>query len=149
MRSFCLKQGRGLRASAAHLYTNFLWAPLPIPHPPAGFLALHAYVRSTRSSSRVLQIKVILLTIRWEVLYVQTWQRQLPLKEYGCSHLWQTLVVLYKKMRVFWEIVRKFFLLVFTSSMIYFSSSIIFLSVFNWYREKNCNFLNTVAWLSW
>ena len=54
-----------------------------------------------------------------------------------------------KKMRVFWEIVRKFFLLVFTSSMIYFSSSIIFLAVFNWYREKNCNFLNTVAWLSW
>ena len=58
-------------------------------------------------------------------------------------------VVLYKKIRVFWEIVRKFFLLVFTSSMIYFSSSIIFLSVFNWYREKNCNFLSTVTWLSW
>ena len=44
-----------------------------------------------RSSSRVLQVKVILLTIRWEILYVQTWQRQLPLKEYRCSHLWQTL----------------------------------------------------------
>ena len=43
----------------------------------------------------------------------------------------------------------KMFLLVFTSSMIYFSSSISFLSAFNWYREKNCNFLNTVAWLSW
>ena len=94
MRSFCLKKGRGLRPSAGHLYTNFLWAPLPIPSPPpapAGFLALHAYVRSIRSSSRVLQMKVILLTIRWEILYVQTWQRQLPLKEYGCSHLWQTL----------------------------------------------------------
>ena len=24
-----------------------------------------------------------------------------------------------------------------------------FFSVFNSYREKNCNFLNTVAWLSW
>ena len=46
-----------------------------------------ADVRSIRSSSRVLQMKVILLTIRWEILYAQTWQRQLPLKEYGCSHM--------------------------------------------------------------
>ena len=46
---------------------------------------------------------------------------------------------------IFGEIVRKFFLLVFTSSMIYFSSSIISLSVFNWYREKNWNFLSWCA----
>ena len=32
MRSFCLKQGRGLLASAAHLYTNFPWVfPPPLP----------------------------------------------------------------------------------------------------------------------
>ena len=62
MRSFCLKQGRGLQASAAHPRTQ---TSLDRPSPsPAVFLALHADVRSIRSSSRVLQMKVILLAIR-------------------------------------------------------------------------------------
>ena len=41
MRSFCLKQGRGLRASAAHLWPNFPWIPPP-PPPRAqyGFMVL-------------------------------------------------------------------------------------------------------------
>ena len=65
MRSFCLKQGRGLLASAAHLYTNLPWVFPPPPRP--GFLTSHADVRSIRSSSRVLQMKVILLTIRQEI----------------------------------------------------------------------------------
>ena len=66
MRSFCLKQGRGLLASAAHLYTNLPWV-FPPPPPRPGFLTSHADVRSIRSSSRVLQMKVILLTIRQEI----------------------------------------------------------------------------------
>ena len=66
MRSFCLKQGRGLLASAAHLYTNFPWVP-PSRPPRPGFLTSHADVRSIRSSPRVLQMKVILLTIRQEI----------------------------------------------------------------------------------
>ena len=65
MRSFCLKQGRGLLASAAHLYTNLPWVFPPPPRP--GFLTSHADVRSIRSSSRVLQMKVILQTIRQEI----------------------------------------------------------------------------------
>ena len=36
MRSFCHKQGRGLLASAAHLYTNFPWV-FPPPSPPGIF----------------------------------------------------------------------------------------------------------------
>ena len=37
MRSLCLKQGRGLLASAAHLYTNFPWVFPPPPSPPGIF----------------------------------------------------------------------------------------------------------------
>ena len=39
----------------------------PPPPPRPGFLTSHADVRSIRSSSRVLQMKVILLTIRQEI----------------------------------------------------------------------------------
>ena len=48
MRSFYLKQGRGLKASAAHLYPNFPWVP-----PPPG-IALHTFKGETFWSFDVL-----------------------------------------------------------------------------------------------
>ena len=50
-----------------HTSTQTFLECSPPPPPRPGFLTSHADVRSIRSSSRVLQMKVILLTIRQEI----------------------------------------------------------------------------------
>ena len=72
MNDFCLKQGHGLKNSAAHLYSNFPWVPPPPPHPASRHIlvnqsagrqvaceqALHIFrVRLLCDFSRLLQME--------------------------------------------------------------------------------------------